>query len=65
MPPSETEMRKELKEIEKGVWATVEICPQCKDEWIDEKEHDRLLYICSSAKPSTLEAVSQSEYPRN
>ncbi|VVB84320.1 Antidote-toxin recognition MazE, bacterial antitoxin [uncultured archaeon] len=38
-----TEMRKERKEIEKGVWATVEVCPQCKDEWIDEKEHDRLV----------------------
>jgi AbrB family looped-hinge helix DNA binding protein len=42
-PLCETEMRKERKEIEKGVWATVEVCPHCKDEWIDEKEHDRLV----------------------
>jgi len=42
-PVCATEIRKERKEIEKGVWATVEICPKCKDEWIDEKEHDRLV----------------------
>lgn len=42
-PLCETQMRKERKEIEKGVWATVEVCPRCKDEWIDEKEHDRLV----------------------
>ena len=44
-PFCETEMRKERKEIEKGVWATVEICPKCKDEWIDEKEHDWLVNL--------------------
>lgn len=53
-PLCETEMRKERKEIEKGVWVTVEVCPQCKDEWIDEKEHDRLVdlfkIIISKAK---------------
>ncbi|MCX9014367.1 MAG: AbrB/MazE/SpoVT family DNA-binding domain-containing protein [Candidatus Methanoperedens sp.] len=42
-PLCETEMRTERKEIEKGVWAAVEVCPRCKDEWIDEKEHDRLV----------------------
>ena len=42
-PLCETDMKTEHKEIEKGVWATVEVCPQCKDEWIDEKEHDRLV----------------------
>ncbi len=36
-------MRKEQKEIDKGTWAYVEICPQCNDEWVDEKEHDRLV----------------------
>jgi AbrB family looped-hinge helix DNA binding protein len=36
-------MRNERKEIDKGVWATVEVCPKCKDEWIDEKEHDILV----------------------
>ena len=41
-PLCETEMRNERKEIDKGVWATVEVCPQCK-EWIDEKEHDKLV----------------------
>ncbi len=42
-PLCETDMKTERKEIEKGVWATVEVCAQCKDEWIDEKEHDMLV----------------------
>jgi antitoxin MazE len=42
-PLCETQMRKEPREIEKGVWVTVEVCPQCKDEWIDEMDHDRLV----------------------
>ena len=42
-PLCETEMRKEPREIEKGVWVNVEVCPQCKDEWIDETDHDRLV----------------------
>jgi hypothetical protein len=25
------------------MWATVEVCPNCRDEWIDEAEHDRLV----------------------
>ncbi len=34
---------KETREISKGVFAEVEVCPKCSDEWIDEKEHDRLV----------------------
>jgi len=42
-PFCNTELIEERREIEKGVWATVEVCPNCKDEWIDETEHDRLV----------------------
>ena len=49
-PFCETELIIERREIEKGVWATVEVCPNCKDEWIDETEHDRLvgLFKCKT-----------------
>ncbi len=39
------ELAKEKREIEKGVFANVEVCPKCKDEWIDEKEHDRMVEL--------------------
>lgn len=42
-PFCETEMKEEHREIEKGVWVTVEVCPQCKEEWIDEKKYDKLV----------------------
>jgi hypothetical protein len=35
-------MKKERKEIEPGIFAQVEICSKCKDDWIDEKEYSRL-----------------------
>lgn len=44
-PFCETGLAEEKREIEKGVFATVEVCPKCKDEWIDEKEHDRLVEL--------------------
>ncbi len=44
-PFCETGLVEEKREIEKGVFATVEVCPKCKDEWIDEKEHDRLVEL--------------------
>lgn len=37
------EMVEQEKEIEKNVWATVEVCPECKEEWINGEEHDRLV----------------------
>jgi len=33
-------MKKEQREIQKGIFAQVEVCPKCEDEWIDEKEFD-------------------------
>ncbi len=38
-----SELVEERREIEKGVWATVEVCPNCRDEWVDEAGHDRLV----------------------
>ena len=42
-PFCDAELEEEKRELEKGVWATVEVCPNCRDEWIDEAEHDRLV----------------------
>jgi len=36
---------KEKREIAKGIFAEVEVCQKCKDEWVDEKEHDRLVEL--------------------
>ena len=35
-------MKKEKREISPGIHAEVEVCSKCVDEWIDEKEYDRL-----------------------
>ena len=40
-PFCDAELVEERREIEKGVWATVEVCPNCRDEWVDEAGHDR------------------------
>lgn len=37
-----TPMRKEQREIQKGIYTQVEVCPKCEDEWIDEKEYETL-----------------------
>jgi len=41
-PICETPMKKEKREIQKGIFATVEVCPKCEDEWIDEKGYEAL-----------------------
>jgi Zn-finger nucleic acid-binding protein len=41
-PICETPMKKEQREIQKGIFAQVEVCPKCEDEWIDEKGYDSL-----------------------
>lgn len=41
-PSCSSNMKKERKEIEPGIFAQVEICSKCKDDWIDEKEYSRL-----------------------
>ncbi len=42
-PFCETELLEETREIEKGIFATVEVCSKCVDEWVDEKEHDHMV----------------------
>jgi len=37
-----TPMKKEQREIQKGIFALVEVCPKCEDEWIDEKGYEDL-----------------------
>ncbi len=41
-PICETPMKKEKREIQKGIFALVEVCPKCEDEWIDEKGYETL-----------------------
>jgi AbrB family looped-hinge helix DNA binding protein len=35
-------MKKEQREIKKGIFAHVEVCPKCEDEWIDESGYEML-----------------------
>jgi AbrB family looped-hinge helix DNA binding protein len=35
-------MKKEKRELQKGIFALVEVCPKCEDEWIDEKGYEAL-----------------------
>jgi len=37
-----TTVKKEKRELQKGIFARVEICPKCEDEWIDEKGYETL-----------------------
>ncbi|MBU3966685.1 MAG: AbrB/MazE/SpoVT family DNA-binding domain-containing protein [Euryarchaeota archaeon] len=37
-----TAVKKEKRELQKGILAKVEICPKCEDEWIDEKGYEAL-----------------------
>jgi antitoxin MazE len=41
-PMCGTPMRREQKEIQEGIYAQVEVCPKCNNEWIDEKEYEIL-----------------------
>lgn len=35
-------LKREKREISHGVYAQVEVCLNCKDEWIDEHEYEKL-----------------------
>ena len=35
-------MKKEKREISPGIYAQVEVCSKCKDEWLDEDEYEKL-----------------------
>ncbi|MCZ7362473.1 MAG: AbrB/MazE/SpoVT family DNA-binding domain-containing protein [Candidatus Methanoperedens sp.] len=41
-PICDTPMKKDKREIQKGIFAQVEVCPKCEDEWIDEKGYEAL-----------------------
>jgi antitoxin MazE len=41
-PICDTPMKKEKREIRKGIFASVEVCKKCEEEWIDEKGYDEL-----------------------
>lgn len=41
-PICSTPMKKETREIQKGIFAQVEVCPKCEDEWVDEKGYKAL-----------------------
>lgn len=41
-PICRTPMKNEIREIQKGIFAQVEVCQKCKDEWIDEKGYEAL-----------------------
>ncbi len=41
-PICNTPMNKERREIEKGLYAQVEVCPKCQDEWLDMKAYEEL-----------------------
>ncbi len=44
-PFCNTKLKEETKEIFKGVFAKVEVCPKCEDEWVSSEEHDRVLNL--------------------
>ncbi len=44
-PVCETPMKKEERELQKGIFAQVEVCPKCEDEWIDEKGYEALYQL--------------------
>jgi len=44
-PFCSTKLKEEKKEILKGVFAKVEVCPKCEDEWVSGEEHDRVLSL--------------------
>lgn len=41
-PICKTPMSCEKREIKKGIFVEAEVCPKCKDEWIDEKGYEEI-----------------------
>ena len=35
-------MKKERRELRKGIFACVDVCPKCEEEWVDEKGYEEL-----------------------
>ncbi|UCH88398.1 MAG: zf-TFIIB domain-containing protein, partial [Thermoplasmata archaeon] len=41
-PECRKNLKKERREISPGIYAQVEVCTKCKDEWLDESEYEKL-----------------------
>ena len=41
-PECRAALSNEKREISPGIYADVEVCPKCEDEWVDEKEYEEL-----------------------
>ncbi len=41
-PLCDTPMNLEKREIKKGIYAQVEVCPKCLEEFIDLEEHEKV-----------------------
>lgn len=41
-PKCRMPMKKETRELQKGIFTQVEVCRKCNDEWIDEKGYEAL-----------------------
>ena len=41
-PECGTSMKKEKRELSPGIYADLEICPNCEDEWVDESDYEEL-----------------------
>ncbi len=46
-PICSTPLKTERREIQKGIFAQVEVCPKCEEEWIGEKEYETLYQVFS------------------
>jgi len=46
-PICSTPLTTERREIQKGIFAQVEVCSKCKEEWIGEKEYEALYQVFS------------------
>jgi Zn-finger nucleic acid-binding protein len=41
-PECSKNMKIEKREISPGIYAKVEVCSKCNDEWLDEEEYEKL-----------------------
>ncbi len=41
-PECGTTLKNEKREISPGIYADVEVCPKCEEEWVDEGEYEEL-----------------------
>jgi Zn-finger nucleic acid-binding protein len=41
-PECGADLNKEKREISPGIYANVEVCPNCEDEWVDESQYEEL-----------------------